>query len=149
VLDPFDGSTLLEYRSVGTGRCRTSTQPARRAPQSGTPNVSDPASIIDRLMAVIEDRRQNPPPRSYTSSLFNGGVPKIGAKISEEAAEVVEAAGEEGERGKAHLVHEAADLIYHLLVMLAHRGVALDDVHDELARRFGISGIDEKESRQT
>jgi phosphoribosyl-ATP pyrophosphohydrolase len=149
VLDPFDGSTLLGYLPLNPDVVERPLSLPKRAPLSGMPNVSDPASIIDRLMAVIEDRRQNPPPRSYTSSLFDGGVPKIGAKISEEAAEVVEAAGEEGELGKTHLVHEAADLIYHLLVMLAHREVSLDDVQDELARRFGISGIDEKESRQT
>ena len=111
--------------------------------------MSDPESILDRLMAVIEDRQQNPPPKSYTTKLFAGGVAKIGAKITEEAAEVVEAAGEDGEAGKNHLVHEAADLVYHLLVMLAHRGVRLSDVENELARRFGVSGIDEKESRQS
>jgi phosphoribosyl-ATP pyrophosphohydrolase len=111
--------------------------------------VSDPASILDRLMTVIEDRKANPPPRSYTSKLFAGGVPKIGEKITEEASEVVEAAGEDGDDGHAHLVHEAADLVYHLLVMLAYRNVRLSEVHDELAQRFGVSGIDEKESRQS
>lgn len=98
-------------------------------------------------MTVIEDRKLNPPERSYTTSLFQGGVEKIGAKVTEEAAEVVEAAGEPGDEGRAHLTHEAADLVYHLLVMLAHREVTLVDVEQELARRFGISGIDEKESR--
>ncbi len=105
-------------------------------------------SILDRLMSVIEDRKQNPPPRSYTTTLFAGGTAKIGQKINEEAAEVVEAATEEGVDGHAHLVHEAADLIYHLLVMLAHRNVSLAEVEDELAGRFGVSGIDEKEARQ-
>jgi phosphoribosyl-ATP pyrophosphohydrolase len=99
-------------------------------------------------MAVIEDRKQNPPERSYTSSLFAGGVERIGAKITEEAAEVVEAAGEAGDEGQRHLVHEAADLVYHLLVMLAQREITLDEVEAELARRFGISGLDEKESRK-
>mgnify|MGYP000497042303 CR=1 FL=1 len=81
--------------------------------------------------------------------MFAGGVPKIGAKITEEAAEVVEAAGEPGSEGQAHLVREAADLLYHLMVLLAHREVRLDEVESELARRFGISGIDEKASRGT
>ena len=103
---------------------------------------------FDELMGVVEERKRNPPQKSYTTSLFAGGVEKIGAKITEEAAEVVEAAGEEGDEGKDHLVHESADLIYHLLVMLAHRDVRLSQVRDELARRFGVSGIDEKESRQ-
>ncbi|MBX7167040.1 MAG: phosphoribosyl-ATP diphosphatase [Pirellulales bacterium] len=105
------------------------------------------AEILPRLMQVIVDRRDHPPAKSYTTTLFAGGVSKIGAKVTEEAAEVVEAAGEPGADGQAHLVREAADLIYHLLVMLAHRDVRLADVEAELARRFGISGIDEKASR--
>jgi phosphoribosyl-ATP pyrophosphohydrolase len=98
-------------------------------------------------MGVIEDRKANPPAKSYTTSLLAGGVAKIGAKITEEAAEVVEAAGEEGEAGRQHLVHEAGDLLYHLLVLLAHRDVPLGEVESELARRFGVSGIDEKAQR--
>ena len=105
-------------------------------------------AVLERLMHVIEDRKANPPERSYTTSLFQGGVAKIGEKILEEAQEVVQAAGEPGQDGHRHLVHEAADLIYHLFVMLGHRDVALDEVQAELARRFGISGLDEKESRK-
>lgn len=99
-------------------------------------------------MAVIEDRKANPPPKSYTTSLFNGGVEKIGGKILEEAKEVVEAAGEPGAEGRAHLIYEAADLIYHLFVMLGHREITLSEVEAELGRRFGISGIDEKAARK-
>lgn len=105
--------------------------------------------ILGQLMAVIEDRKANPPPKSYTTALFAGGVPKIGAKITEEAAEVVEAAAEPDEAGRQHLIREAADLIYHLFVMLGHRDVRLAEVEAELARRFGISGLDEKASRTT
>jgi phosphoribosyl-ATP pyrophosphohydrolase len=104
-------------------------------------------SVLSRLMQVIEDRKANPPERSYTTSLFRGGVEKIGGKILEEAREVVEAAGEPGDDGRRHLVAEAADVIYHLLVMLAHRDTGLSDVEAELGRRFGISGLDEKASR--
>lgn len=99
-------------------------------------------------MAVLQDRRDNPPPHSYTTRLLEGGVPKIGGKITEEAAEVVEAASEPGQEGQAHLIHEAADLIYHLLVMLVHRGVSLADVEAELDRRSGVSGLDEKAARK-
>lgn len=104
-------------------------------------------SILTQLMAVIEDRRTNPSEKSYTTTLLAGGPAKIGQKILEEAAEVVEAAGEEGALGQQHLVREAADLVYHLLVMLAARDVDLSDVESELARRFGISGLEEKASR--
>jgi phosphoribosyl-ATP pyrophosphohydrolase len=107
------------------------------------------STILARLMAVIEDRKANPPAKSYTSRLLAGGVPKIGEKITEEAAEVVEAAGEPGEEGRQHLIREAGDLLYHLFVMLAYRDVRLDEVENELARREGISGITEKESRKS
>jgi phosphoribosyl-ATP pyrophosphohydrolase len=108
-----------------------------------------PNDILPRLMAIIEDRKANPPPKSYTTSLFAGGVAKIGEKITEEAAEVVEAAAEPGDDGRTHLIHEAADLVYHLFVMLGFREIKLSEVEDELARRFGISGIDEKAARDT
>ena len=111
--------------------------------------MSSPAEILRQLMAVVEDRKRNPPEKSYTTSLFDGGVEKIGSKITEEAAEVVEAAAEPGEKGRQHLIREAADLTYHLLVMLAQRDANLAEVEQELARRFGISGIDEKASRKT
>lgn len=109
--------------------------------------MSQIPSIFARLMAVIEDRKQNPPAKSYTTSLFQGGVPKIGGKIREEAEEVIEAAGEPGDAGRAHLVYESADLIYHLFVMLGHKDIPLSEIETELARRFGISGIDEKAGR--
>ncbi len=104
--------------------------------------------ILAQLMAVIEDRKANPPAKSYTTTLFAGGVPKIGEKIREEAAEVVEAASEPGEDGRSHLIREAGDLIYHLFVMLGHRDVKLAEVESELAKRFAISGLDEKAARQ-
>ncbi len=107
------------------------------------------ANILHQLMSVVEDRKANPPEKSYTTSLFAGGVEKLGAKITEEAAEVVEAAAEPGEEGRQHLIREAADLTYHLLVMLAHRDATLSEVEAELGKRFGISGIDEKASRKT
>jgi phosphoribosyl-ATP pyrophosphohydrolase len=103
--------------------------------------------ILSQLMSVIEDRKKNPPAKSYTTTLFAGGVPKIGEKIREEAEEVIEAAGEPGEEGRGHLIREAADLVYHLFVMLGHRDVKLAEVEAELARRFGISGLDEKARR--
>jgi phosphoribosyl-ATP pyrophosphohydrolase len=105
-------------------------------------------SILNQLMAVIEQRFRDRPEKSYTTRLFEGGVPKIGQKVLEEAGEVVEAAGEPGEAGRDHTVAEAADLVYHLLVLLAAREIPLSAVENELSRRFGISGLDEKASRQ-
>ena len=111
--------------------------------------MSNSTQILTELMAVIEDRKANPPARSYTTSLFAAGVEKIGAKIMEEAREVVAAAGQaDTDVSREHLIHELADLIYHLFVMLGHRDVSLTEVKSELARRFGISGLDEKASRR-
>jgi phosphoribosyl-ATP pyrophosphohydrolase len=100
-------------------------------------------------MAVIEDRKRNPPPKSYTTTLFAGGLPKIGGKILEEAHEMVEAAGEPGPEGRSHLIYETADLLYHMLVLLGHQEIKLEEVEAELARRFGLSGLDEKAARST
>jgi phosphoribosyl-ATP pyrophosphohydrolase len=105
-------------------------------------------SVFGSLMATIEDRRQNPPPNSYTARLFEGGTKKIRNKLIEEAAELFEAAGEPAEGGHSHVVYEAADLVYHLFVLLAHHGIGLSELEQELARRFGTSGLDEKAARQ-
>lgn len=105
-------------------------------------------SILDALMDVIAERKARPVgSRSYVASLLEKGTGAIGAKIVEEAAEVVSAADEGDAAGRAHLVHEAADLVFHLLVMLGHRDIAWGEVEAELGRRFGVSGIDEKAGR--
>lgn len=109
--------------------------------------MSENATIFGRLMAVIEERRANPPPNSYTAKLFEGGVKTIRKKLIEEAAEVFEAAAEPGGEGRSHLVSEAGDLVYHLLVLLAQQGISLAELEDELAQRFGVSGLEEKASR--
>jgi len=111
--------------------------------------VTESDSIFARLMAVIEDRKAHPSDKSYTNRLLGGGIAKIGSKVTEEAAEVVEAAAEPGDEGRAHTVREAADLVYHLFVLLGVRDIPLAEVEAELARRCGISGLDEKASRGT
>lgn len=111
--------------------------------------MADP-TILTALERLIADRKANPPAkRSYVVALLDGGVPRIGAKVVEEAAEAVEAAEEPGEAGRAHLIKEAADLLFHTLVLLAHRGVGLAEVEAELGRRFGLGGFEEKEARGT
>ena len=101
---------------------------------------------LEELERVVAARKADPSARSYTSRLLAGGVPAIGAKVTEEAGELVVAADHETDD---RVVSEAADLVYHMLVLLACRGVGLSQVEDELARRFGISGLDEKASRTT
>ena len=106
-----------------------------------------PRPPLVRLERTIASRAANPNQKSYTSKLLAGGVPKIGAKVTEEAAEVVEAAGEPGDAGKEHFTREVCDLFYHLLVLMQFRDCTLADVEAELARRFGVSGLAEKASR--
>ncbi len=102
---------------------------------------------LDQLEATIQARKGASADESYTAKLLAGGVEKIGSKIIEEAAELVEAAGEPGDAGRDHTVYEAGDLVYHAMVLLAARGVSLAEVEQELARRFGMSGLEEKASR--
>lgn len=99
---------------------------------------------LESLERVVASRKGGDADRSYTSRLLAGGAPKIGGKVTEEAGELVQAAaGESDDR----VVAEAADLVYHMLVLLAARDLPFSRVEDELARRFGVSGLDEKASR--
>ncbi|TWT56225.1 Phosphoribosyl-ATP pyrophosphatase [Allorhodopirellula solitaria] len=100
-------------------------------------------------MSTLAERAAERPAGSYTTKLLDGGADAIGKKIREEAEELIEAAGEAGADGRAHAVYEAGDLIYHTLVMLAWRGISLDEVAAELARREGTSGLAEKAARQS
>ena len=102
---------------------------------------------LERLMATLTERASDRPEGSYTTRLMEGGTKKIGAKILEEAAEMIEAADEAGESGREHFIYEAGDLLYHAFVLLAYRGVDLSEVAAELARREGTSGLVEKASR--
>src|SRR5262245_983796 len=110
--------------------------------------VSKSSEPLTKLERTIAARAAKPTEKSYTSKLLGGGVTMIGAKIVEEAAEVVEAAGELGEPGREHFIREVGDLVYHLLVMMQHRKCTLADVEGELARRFGVSGLEEKAGRK-
>ena len=103
---------------------------------------------LDQLEQTIAERKSAASAdNSYTAKLLAGGLAKIGPKVTEEAAEVAEAAAEPGEEGRQHTIREAADVIYHLLVLLAARDVKLIEVETELARRFNMSGLEEKASR--
>ena len=88
--------------------------------------------ILDELYAVILERRDHPTAESYTASLFAKGEDEILKKVGEEAVEVILAGKGQG---RDQLASEAADLMYHLLVLLAARGLSLQDVERELARR--------------
>jgi phosphoribosyl-ATP pyrophosphohydrolase len=101
---------------------------------------------IAKLEAIIGERRSADTGKSYVASLFAKGREKIAQKVGEEATETVIAALS----GDAQqLTFEAADLTFHLLILLADAGVKFDDVLNELERREGVSGLAEKASRQS
>ena len=100
--------------------------------------------VLGRLAEVIEARKKASAGESYVASLYAGGVDAILKKVGEEATEVV-IAGKDGDRDA--LVHEVADLWFHCLVLLAAHGSHPEAVTGELARRFGISGYEEKAGR--
>lgn len=107
--------------------------------------MADPA-FLTRLEATLRERRSADPAHSYVAKLHARGVAKIAQKLGEEAVETVIAALSEDD---AALTGEAADLLFHLLVLLDARGLALADVLTELERREGVSGISEKAGRNT
>jgi phosphoribosyl-ATP pyrophosphohydrolase len=100
--------------------------------------------ILDAVYQVVLDRKANPSESSYTASLMQKGTDKILKKLGEEATEVV-IAGKSGVR--ADVVYEVADLFFHTLVLLGYQDIPLEAVYDELRRRFGVSGIEEKAGR--
>jgi phosphoribosyl-ATP pyrophosphohydrolase len=103
------------------------------------------AEILNRLSATLAERRSADPSSSYVAKLFHKGTDEILKKVGEEAVETIMAAKD---GNKLHLVREVADLWFHTLVLLAHEGLSHEDVLAELARREGISGIDEKAARK-
>lgn len=90
------------------------------------------SDVLARVFAVIEDRKANPKPGSYTNRLLDAGEDEIVKKIGEEAVEVILAVKGQGDE---RVISELADLAYHCLVLLAQRGLSPDDIAAELERR--------------
>ena len=101
--------------------------------------------ILQRLMAVLASRKDADPDSSYVAGLYGKGLDSILKKIGEESAETIIAAKSGDPR---QIVHETADLWFHCLVMLAQQNLDAQQVLDELDRRFGVSGIEEKAARE-
>ena len=101
--------------------------------------------IIERLVKVLESRKGADPATSYVASLYDKGLDSILKKIGEESVETIIAA-KTGD--KEQIVYETADLWFHCLVLLAQQNIDARQVLEELERRFGLSGIDEKAARR-
>ncbi len=106
----------------------------------------DRTDILDRLERVIAARKGGDREKSYVAKLFARGTKKIAQKVGEEGVETALAAVLE-DRGQ--VVSESADLLFHLMVLWSHLDIAPDEVFEELARREGLSGIDEKNARNS
>jgi phosphoribosyl-ATP pyrophosphohydrolase len=103
------------------------------------------SDVLTQLAEVLESRKGASPDTSYVASLYDKGLDAILKKVGEEATETVMAA-KDGD--KEQIIYETADLWFHTLVMLASQDLRPQQVLDELQRRFGLSGLDEKANRE-
>jgi phosphoribosyl-ATP pyrophosphohydrolase len=103
------------------------------------------SNTLVQLAQILEQRKEQSGDKSYVASLYEKGLNSILKKIGEEATEVVIAA-KDGD--SEQIVYEMADLWFHCMVLLAQQGLHPNDVLDELHRRFGLSGLDEKAQRE-
>jgi phosphoribosyl-ATP pyrophosphohydrolase len=103
-------------------------------------------AFLNRLEATLAARAKADPATSYVAKLHAKGIEAILKKIGEESTETI-IAGMSVDREA--IVYEAADLLFHLMVLLSHRGLSINDVISELERREGVSGIEEKNARPT
>ena len=101
-------------------------------------------NILTTLEQILEQRKSASAESSYVSSLYNKGTDQILKKIAEESAEVIMAAKEDVNE---KIIYEVADLWFHILVLLRHKNISVNDISEELSKRFGVSGHKEKLSR--
>jgi phosphoribosyl-ATP pyrophosphohydrolase/phosphoribosyl-AMP cyclohydrolase len=148
--DCDDDALLLIVDQVGAA-CHTGRHSCFYRDISGTEVPGEPApslaaeraDVLRRLQAIIEDRRSHPKEGSYTNYLFDKGIDKMLKKVGEESAEVIIAAKNPE---KEELVYEAADLLFHLSVVLTERGLSWTDIFSELERRRSAGNKNGKKS---
>jgi phosphoribosyl-ATP pyrophosphohydrolase len=106
--------------------------------------MAESRDILQQLAQVLTERKQADPDSSYVAKLYDKGLDAILKKVGEESAETIIAAKDQD---RDAIIYETADLWFHTLVMLSYQNIEPDEVLNELARRFGVSGITEKASR--
>ena len=99
-------------------------------------------NILNDLEKILEERKFSSEDKSYVSSLYSKGVNSILEKVTEEVIQAVK------EEGRDEVIHEVADLWFHIMVLLRHEDISIKEIELELARRFGVSGHAEKASRK-
>ena len=131
-----DADTVLVRVNPTGPACHTGSTTCFSAP-SGAETAPRIGDVLPRLWATITSRAEQRPEGSYTTQLLEGGVDACSRKVTEEATEVLLAAKDHaaGAGPPGRVVEESADLLYHLMVLLAERGIGLDEVEAELARR--------------
>jgi phosphoribosyl-ATP pyrophosphohydrolase/phosphoribosyl-AMP cyclohydrolase len=143
-IDCDHDAVLVRAKPAGP-TCHTGTTSCFFHKDDGTDDDGvPPVTIIEQLDRVLQARRDSSSEKSYTKSLLDAGMPKILAKIAEEHGELA-AELPAGEDGK--VIHETADLFFHVMVGLTARGIPIERVLDEFVRRFGTSGHTEKAAR--
>ena len=139
-----DRDAVLVRATPAGPTCHTGATSCFFRHDDGTEDDGPALPILDRLEQVIAARRASTGEHSYTKSLFDAGMPKILAKIAEEHGELAE---ELPGSDDTKTIHEAADLLFHVMVGLAARDLPLAAIYAELGRRFGTSGHVEKAAR--
>ncbi|OGP25588.1 MAG: hypothetical protein A2X99_04450 [Deltaproteobacteria bacterium GWB2_55_19] len=144
ILYDCDGDTiLLQVEPLGPA-CHTGERTCFYRSLDGKLVRPTGPRVLTELYSIIKERKKALPDKSYVASLYAKGLPKILEKVAEESAELIEAAKE---KGKDDIVYEFCDLLFHSMVLLSNEGIEMDEAYKELARRFGISGIEEKGTR--
>ena len=107
-------------------------------------NTGTPETMFQRVYEVIMERKNKSPENSYVASLMDKGIDSILKKIGEESAEVILAAKNVNRKEQ---IHEITDLWFHLLILMEYQGIMIEDISQELKKRFGQSGLEEKAQR--
>jgi len=150
MLDCDDDTILLKVNQTGvachTGRksCFFTSIKTNEIISEVQVNTTEAYGVVDTLYHTILEKKNDDPKKSYTSKLLNGKENSMLKKIVEEAGEFTFAIKDDD---TDEIIYEAADVTYHMLVALASKNISPDRVKQELARRFGMSGIEEKNSR--
>jgi len=141
-----DGDTVLVKAEPIGPTCHTGEKACffTRLESNSKKTTDAWGGILERLYQTIQDRKRSPKPDSYVSSLLQGGADKVLKKVVEEAGEVMLAA--KGGK-KEEIIYEAADLLFHTLVVLGYHDIKPEEVYQELASRFGKSGLRKGKSK--
>lgn len=111
---------------------------------SNTSRMPRPGAILHEVFKTVLDRKEKMPEKSYVATLLRSGTDAILCKLAEETGEAIKAAREQE---KEKQVKEICDVVFHAMVLMANKDISFEEVEFELARRHGISGLDEKASR--